>query len=158
MDKYNKIIKNRLISILEVLIFLIVSTIIWLNYREKEIVYSDYLNKDILVSDNITLENLKVGNQENIDKIKTYNLTISNQSSNNQDIKIMIARDLLNNSISNNYLKYSINDGRIYSLNMDGIIYIDNLNSKETKDIKLKVFISDTYQGDLNYKGRIIVI
>ena len=153
MDKYNKIIKNRLISILEVLIFLIVSTIIWLNYREKEIVYSDYLNKD-----NITLENLKVGNQENIDKIKTYNLTISNQSSNNQDIKIMIARDLLNNSISNNYLKYSINDGRIYSLNMDGIIYIDNLNSKETKDIKLKVFISDTYQGDLNYKGRIIVI
>ena len=157
MNKYDKIIKNRLISIFEVLIFLIISTIIWFNYREKNISYYDYSKKDILVSQDITLSNLKQSNEKNLDKIEAYNLELSNLANESQDIKIFVARDLIDNSISNNYLKYSINDGKVHSLNMDGVIYIDNLDSKETKKLTLKFFISDTYQGDLNYKGRVVV-
>ena len=59
--------------------------------------------------------------------------------------------------VNNNYLKYSINGSDIHSLNMDGVIYIDKLDSYETKNIDLKVWISDTYQGELNYNGRCIV-
>ena len=54
-------------------------------------------------------------------------------------------------------LKYIINDGEIHSLNMDGIVYIDNIEKEEVKDISLKIWISDTYNGSLNYSGRVIV-
>ena len=40
---------------------------------------------------------------------------------------------------------------------MDGIIYIDNIETQEVKDISLKIWISDTYNGSLNYSGRVIV-
>ena len=40
---------------------------------------------------------------------------------------------------------------------MDGMIYLDNLNSLEEKNINLKIWISDSYIGDINYQGYIVV-
>ena len=40
---------------------------------------------------------------------------------------------------------------------MDGMIIIDKLEGLESRDINLKLWISDTYNGDLNYNGRIVV-
>ena len=63
----------------------------------------------------------------------------------------------IHNNISNNYIKYSINNNDIKSLNQDGIIYLDSLEKLETKEIDLKIWISETYKGELNYNGRVVV-
>ena len=157
MDKYDKIILRHIISIITTLIFLIVSTYCWFNFKIFEVSYLDYEKSGIVVSDNIAFNNLEQVRDEDINKIKPYNFSISNTNENKEDITITIVSDLLDESISNNYLKYSINDGTIKSLNMDGVIYIDSINNNETKDINLKVWISETYKGELNYNGRVIV-
>ena len=157
MNKYDKIIKKHVISIITTLVFLIASTYCWFNYKGLEVSYQDYEKTGIKVSDSIAFNNLVQVKDQDINKIKPYNFTISNITDNKEDVKITIVSDLLEDSVSNNYLKYSINDGSINTLNMDGVIYIDSLDNKETKDINLKVWISETYQGNLNYKGRVIV-
>ena len=128
MKRYNKIIRYYVCSILTTLIFLIGSTYCWFNFKKFDVTY-----------------------------LKNYSFFISNNGSEEEQVKIMITPDLLKKNVNNNYLKYSINGSDIHSLNMDGVIYIDKLDSYETKNIDLKVWISDTYQGELNYNGRCIV-
>ena len=41
---------------------------------------------------------------------------------------------------------------------MDGMIIVDTINSRESMNINIKLWISDTYEGDLNYEGRVIVL
>ncbi len=157
MDKYDKIIRKHVISIITTLIFLIGSTYCWFNYKGLEVSYQDYNKSGIKVSDSIAFNNLIQVSDNEISKVKPYNFSISNTNDTKEDIKITIVSDLLEESISNNYIKYSINNGNINSLNMDGVIYIDSLNNKETKDINLKLWISENYKGELNYNGRVIV-
>ena len=135
MNKYDKIIRKHVISIITTLVFLITSTYFWFNYKGLEVSYQDYEKTGIKVSDSIAFNNLVQVKDEDINKIKPYNFTISNITDNKEDVKITIVSDLLEDSVSNNYLKYSINDGSINTLNMDGVIYIDSLDNNETKDI-----------------------
>ncbi len=157
MEKYNRIIKERLISIITTLVLLIGSTYCWFNFKQFNVNYLAYEKKDIVVSDNIEFSNLEQVSDQNIDKIKPYSFFISNNGEEKQEIKIIIAPDILKDNVNNNYLKYSINGSQIRSLNMDGVVYIDNLEEYETKNIDLKIWISETYQGNLNYNGRVIV-
>ena len=114
-------------------------------------------NKNIVVSENIEFKSLDKVKDNNIDNLTSYNFDISNQGDSKQNIKISITPNLLTNNVSNNYIKYMINNTSVRSLNMDGVIYIDNIDEMETKNINLKIWISDTYLGDLNYNGRVIV-
>ena len=157
MNKYNKIIRYHLFSILTTLIFLIGSTYCWLNFKKNDVTYLSYNKMNVLVSDDIEFSNLQKVSDEDISKVKNYSFFISNNGNSEEQVKIIIAPDLLKNNARNNYLKYSINGSDIHSLNMDGVIYITDLDSYETKNIDLKVWLSDTYQGNLNYNGRIIV-
>ncbi len=157
MNKYDRIIRRHVISIIMTLIFLIVSTYCWFNFKIFEVSYLNYEKSGIVVSDNIAFNNLKQVKDEDINKIKPYSFSISNTNDTKEDITITIVSDLLDESISNNYLKYSINDGTIKSLNMDGVVYIDSIDNNETKNINLKVWISENYKGELNYNGRVIV-
>ena len=99
----------------------------------------------------------QVSDQDSL-RLQEYVFQIINQDCDNRNIKIAIVPNIINNNISNNYLKYTINNSAIHSLNMDGIIYIDNIKINEVKDISLKIWISDTYKGTLNYSGRVIII
>ena len=131
-------------------LFLIISTTVWFNRRVE--IYHDIETKiesnDVVVSD---LKRLS----ESDDKV--YNLRINNKENDKQDIKVYIVPTVLSESAPNNYIKYQVNDGNIKTLNMDGMIMVDTIDSLETMDINLKLWISDTYQGDLNYEGRVIV-
>ena len=146
------LISRMIITIL----FLTFSSYIWFNLKDFS-VYKIDTKENILVSKNISFSSLKQVSDKDILDIEEYNFQIENKDINNQDIKIAIVPDVIGNNISNNYLKYIINDGEIHSLNMDGIIYIDNIETQEVKDISLKIWISDTYNGSLNYSGRVIV-
>ena len=157
MKRYNKIIRYYICSILTTLIFLIGSTYCWFNFKKFDVTYLSYNKMNVLVSDDIEFSNLQKVSDEDISKVKNYSFFISNNGSEEESIKIMITPDLLKKNVNNNYLKYSINGSDVRSLNMDGVIYIDKLDSYETKNIDLKVWISDTYQGELNYNGRCIV-
>ncbi len=138
------------------ILFLTFSSYIWFNLKDFN-VYKTNTRENIIVSENITFSSLKQVSDNDVLKIEEYNFQIENKAVNNQNIKITIVPDVIQNNISNNYLKYIINDGEIHSLNMDGIVYIDNIEKEEVKDISLKIWISDTYNGSLNYSGRVIV-
>lgn len=138
------------------ILFLTFSSYIWFNLKDFT-VYKTNTRENIIVSENITFSSLKQVSDNDVLKIEEYNFQIENKAVNNQNIKITIVPDVIQNNISNNYLKYIINDGEIHSLNMDGIVYIDNIEKEEIKDISLKIWISDTYKGSLNYSGRVIV-
>ena len=128
------------------ILFLTFSSYIWFNLKDFT-VYKTNTRENIIVSENITFSSLKQVSDNDVLKIEEYNFQIENKAVNNQNIKITIVPDVIQNNISNNYLKYIINDGEIHSLNMDGIVYIDNIEKEEIKDISLKIWISDTYKG-----------
>ncbi|MBR3660510.1 MAG: hypothetical protein IKN63_01210 [Bacilli bacterium] len=132
-------------------LFLIISTTVWFN--RKVAVYHEVESK--IESNDVIVSNLR-RLSENDDKI--YNLKINNNENDKQDIKVYIVPNALSESAPNNYIKYQVNDGNIKTLNMDGMIIVDTIDSHESMDINLKLWLSDTYEGNLNYDGRVIVL
>ena len=129
-------------------VFLVSSTYIWFN-RKVEI-YHDVDKK--IVSNEVEFVNIEKVNNT------SYNLKVENLNETNETFRIYIVPSLLNSNVSNNYIKYQINDGSIRTLNMDGMIFSDVIMKKEIKDFSLKLWISDTYKGDLNFSGKVVVI
>ena len=156
MNKYKREMIYHISSIIYTTIFLIASTYFWFYVKDFNI-YQDIQDKNIIVSQDIKFNSLSQVSDREINKIKGYNFDIQNISDTKQDIKISIVSDMLSNNVSNNYVKYMINNRSIHSLNTDGIIYIDNIDIQETKNINLKIWLSETYSGNLNYNGRVIV-
>ncbi len=145
-----------MVSIITTLLFLVISTYCWFNLK-NQVVYKEYKKDNISVSSEVAFNSLKKIADNELNDLNSYDFSISNTGNELENIKITIVPDLLSKNVSNNYVKYSINNKDIQSLNMDGIIYVANLSQKETKNINLKLWISNTYQGDLNYNGRLIV-
>ena len=141
-------------EILYTLIFLIVSTFIWFNFKK------DYIYHDVdspIVFNQLSFNSLEKVKDEAINSLNSYSLNIKNTLKEEKEYKIIIVPNALKNNISNNYIKYKLGMNPIRSLNMDGIIYIDYLDVLETKNLNLKIWISDTYSGNLNFDGHIIV-
>ena len=156
MNKYKKNMIYHISSIIYTSLFLIISTYIWFYVKDFN-VYKDIQDPNITVSSNIQFNSLSQANDKNLDNINSYSFDIKNTSNETQNIKISIVPNMLTNNISNNYVKYIINNEPVRSLNTDGVIYIDNIEDEEIKNINLKIWISETYTGDLNYNGRVIV-
>ena len=130
-------------------LFLVISTTIWITRRP--VIYHE-VDKNI-TSNEISFKELKKGDKESI-----YNLTLSNKENLQQKVKVYIVPEVLKENISNNYIKYQIGDNSIKTLNMDGMILVDTMESLEEKNISLKIWISATYEGDLSYSGRVVVL
>ena len=145
MVNYRTYLKCRIVF---TSLFLIISTII--GFNRDQTIYHD-------VSSNIKSEELVfsiLSRSENASDI--YKLSIENNNDDVTEYKVYIVSDILKNNVSNNYIKYQVNDNKVKTLNMDGMIIVDKLKAYENKDIYLKIWISDTYLGNLNYDGRII--
>ena len=132
-------------------IFLILSTFIWIN--KKDNLYHEY-RSDIEFNE-VVFSNLKKDNQ---DDNNNYILNINNKENIKKDIKIYIIPDILSSSVTNNFIRYQIDDNSIKTLNMDGIVYALSLDAKESIQINLKLWLSDTYDGENNYFGRVVVM
>lgn len=146
--------KYYLIEIIYTISFLIISTCYWFNYQKSTI---NYQAENITISKQISFNYLKQINDKNINELENYSFNIKNESLETKEIKIYVVSNLSSKTISNNYIKYQINNSNINNLNMDGIIYIDNFNSLESKNFTLKLWISDNYKGNLNYDGKIVI-
>lgn len=130
-------------------LFLITSTTIWFSKRNN--IYHEV--KSSLVCNEIVFSNIDKTSINN-----TYNIKIKNKNNIKEDLKVYIIPSLFDNNISNNYIKYQINDNEIKTLNMDGMILVSSIDSLDTVDYNLKIWVSDTYMGNLTYSGRVIVI
>ena len=128
-------------------LFLIISTMVW--FTRKVDVYHDV--KSNVKSNQIVFSNISKNNTE------IYNLKLENTNNSKQNVKVFIVPDVMKNNLDNNYIKYQINNKDIKTLNMDGMIIVDTIDSLEEKNIELKLWVSDTYNGDLSYSGRIVV-
>lgn len=151
----NKLIRYYIINIIYTTIFLIGSTTYWyFNIKGIQDNLDDY---NIHVVNEIKLDNLKQVSDKETNSLASYEVSLKNNTLDKQKMMVYIMKSNLNSNLTNNYIKYQINDYGINSLNMDGMIYLDNINSLEEKNIDLKVWISDSYLGDTNYQGYIVV-
>ncbi len=151
----NKLIRYYIINIIYTTIFLIGSTTYWyFNIKGIQDNLDDY---NIHVVNEIKLNNLEQVSDKETNSLASYEVSLKNNTLDKQKMMVYIMKSNLNSNLTNNYIKYQINDYGINSLNMDGMIYLDNLNSLEEKNINLKVWISDSYLGDTNYQGYIVV-
>ena len=151
----NKLIRYYIINIIYTTIFLIGSTTYWyFNIKGIQDNLDDY---NIHVVNEIKLDNLKQVSDKETNSLASYEVSLKNNTFDKQKMMVYIMKSNLNSNLTNNYIKYQINNYGINSLNMDGMIYLDNINSLEEKNIDLKVWISDSYLGDTNYQGYIVV-
>lgn len=151
----NKLIRYYIINIIYTTIFLIGSTTYWyFNIKGIQDNLDDY---NIHVVNEIKLDNLKQVSDKETNSLASYEVSLKNNTFDKQKMMVYIMKSNLNSNLTNNYIKYQINDYGINSLNMDGMVYLDNINSLEEKNINLKVWISDSYLGDTNYQGYIVV-
>lgn len=151
----NKLIRSYIIDLIFTTIFLIGSTTYWyFNIKGIQDNLDDY---NIHVVNEIKLDNLKQVSDKETNSLASYEVSLKNNTLDKQKMMVYIMKSNLNSNLTNNYIKYQINDYGINSLNMDGMIYLDNINSLEEKNIDLKVWISDSYLGDTNYQGYIVV-
>lgn len=152
---YYKNMMYHITSIVLTTVFLISSTYYWFFVRE--VTYYQEIVNDNIVANEIEFITLNKVSDKDIVMLDGYVLKIQNNGNEKEDIEVYIIPNLLFNNVSNNYIKYQINDGNIRSLNSDGMIYVSHLNCLEEEDINLKIWLSETYMGDLNYNGRVIV-
>ncbi len=151
----NKLIRYYIINIIYTTIFLIGSTTYWyFNIKGIQDNLDDY---NIHVVNEIKLDNLKQVSDRETNSLASYEVSLKNNTLDKKKMMVYIMKSNLNSNLTNNYIKYQINNYGINSLNMDGMIYLDNINSLEEKNIDLKVWISDSYLGDTNYQGYIVV-
>ena len=151
----NKLIRYYIINIIYTTIFLIGSTTYWyFNIKGIQDNLDDY---NIHVVNEIKLDNLKQVSDKETNSVASYEVSLKNNTFDKQKMMVYIMKSNLNSNLTNNYIKYQINNYGINSLNMDGMNYLDNINSLEEKNIDLKVWISDSYLGDTNYQGYIVV-
>lgn len=153
-----KFLVYHLTSIIYTTLFLIISTTYWyFNIRGIQDNIDADLKQMAVVSNEIKLDNLKQLSDNETKYLNSYDVSLTNPTSEKRKVKVYIMKSNLNKNLTNNYIKYQINDYNINSLNMDGMIYLDDLNSLEEKNINLKIWISDSYLGDINYQGYIVV-
>lgn len=153
-----KFLVYHITSIIYTTLFLIISTTYWyFNIRGIQDNIDADLKQMAVVSNEIKLDNLKQLSDNETKDLNSYDVSLTNQTNEKRKVKVYIMKSNLNKNLTNNYIKYQINDYNINSLNMDGMIYLDDLNSLEEKNINLKIWISDSYIGDINYQGYIVV-
>lgn len=164
MNDFKREIVGNIVSIVSALVFLVVGTLMWynlhINYKDANEVLNN-ANK-YYVLDSLNLDNITKTNDKNINKIESYKFDVINIYDENRRFSLNLVNDLSKNSISNNYIKYMIKKengtySEIRSLNMDGIIYIDDLLPNEIVSYEIKLWVSDNYSDNYDYHGNLMV-
>lgn len=143
----NREVKERIKSILSVLIFLIVTTWYWYGPREDLAyiaanTYKYSRDVEVLSKDTLNLNDdeykFKIYNKTN--QVKNYEIIVANDYFAQRKEKCKL--------LSNNYLKYQLKLDNVYqesrNLSSDGIIYRGQLEPNESKNFIVKIKIDKT--------------
>lgn len=157
-------ISSRIISIVITLCFFVIGTFLWQRLHTNYLNTQSFLNslEDVSVKNELVLSDLKKISDKKSKGLDSYTFTVNNLESDEKSFYIKLI-DYSNKKISNNYLHYMIkkDNGKyseIRSLNMDGSIYFDSLKNNETSTYEIKIWISENYQGEINYQGNLVTI
>lgn len=142
-----KEVRNRVLSIIYIIVFLIFST--WFIFGPRErLVYaaininnSRVKNKNIVITSNDTLKYNK----------EAYNFNVINKTNKKTNYEIILVNDYTKSILkkckilSNNYLKFRIKSNDSYSVDrnvrINGIIYKSTLNPNESKKMSIKLWL-----------------
>ena len=157
-------ISSRIISIVITLCFFVIGTFLWQRLHINYLNTQSFLNslEDVSVKNELVLSDLKKISDKKSKGLDSYTFTVNNLESDEKSFYIKLI-DYSNKKISNNYLHYMIkkDNGKyseIRSLNMDGSIYFDSLKNNETSTYEIKIWISENYQGEINYQGNLVTV
>lgn len=165
-----KEIRGYIISIFITIGFFMIGSIMWyrlhLNYQSVNGILNNL--SEVYVLEDVTLSDLEKTSDKNAFSIQSYRLVLNNEEDITKRISIRLVDDYYNQyksnyKIDNNYLRYMIkkdngNYSGIRSLNMNGEIYFDNLESNSKSIYEIKIWVSDNYQNEFNYHGNFIVV
>ena len=164
MVVYNEI-TSRIVSIVLTLCFFVVGTFLWQKLHINYLKTQEVLNglEEVSVNSELILNDLKRVSDKKINTIDSYSFTINNLEQEEKNFYIKLIDYTNGSKIDNNYLHYMIkkDNGRyseIRSLNMDGAIYFDSLKTNETSTYELKIWVSENYRGDVNYRGNLVTV
>lgn len=157
-------ISSRIISIVITLCFFVIGTFLWQKLHINYLNTQSFLNnlEEVSINNELVLSDLKKISDKKSKGLDSYTFTVNNLESDEKSFYIKLI-DYSNEKISNNYLHYMIkkDNGKyseIRSLNMDGAIYFDSLKNNETSTYELKIWISENYQGEVNYQGNLVTV
>lgn len=146
-------IKERIKSIIYVLVFLVGMTWFWYGPREDLAMASADLGKYVLYND---IELVKDGDLE-INKDE-YQFTITNKKNYDVNYEVIITNDYRKqrrencNLVSNNYLQYNLKiDGEKFgekNLPVSGVLYHGELKANETKLYSIKLLLDESLIED----------
>ena len=154
-ESAKKEIRKRILYIICTFSFLVVSTMLWYNYRDKMNIKRQIDNNNLLaMAEEVSFKEYSslinvnsLGKIEDSDalNIEPYKFSIKNNSNKAGDYLIYF-KDISDKDISNNYIKYRIKkDNEEYSdirnLAVDGRIYVDRLNPKEESFYSIQYWI-----------------
>lgn len=136
----NREIKYRIKSIIEILVFLIVTTVYWFGPRE-DITTNIMAN----ISDYQMNKKIEIKTDKKLELDKNTDFTITNKTTISQNYEIIVMNDYKkirkNNcqTLENNYLKYKLDDYEEKNLSIEGIIYTGELQPNEQKKFKINI-------------------
>lgn len=157
MNNYKKEILYHVSSIVITIIFLIVATYYWFNVKGLNVSAKSIYNEST-INQVIPITNLKKVTDNDGLLLDGYAFTVKNKSEATLEYRIYVNNFTIRNVLSNNYVKYSINGGIIKTLNMDGMIYISEIDISSEKEFNLKIWISDTCSTNNNFNGQIVIV
>ena len=152
-------IRRRIFYILYTLVFVVVSTYIWLGYRDNIKTSRNISFSRVAYAEKLDFKEITKPLDVNLDKLTEedeYIFSITNKSSKTISYLVSfrsdtnkIGSDGCSRMIPNNYIKYRIkrNDEEyspIRSLAVDGKVYLDYLDSGATSVFSIKYWIDDS--------------
>ena len=143
----NKEVKERLKSIISVLLFLGIATWYWYGPREELTFLAANMNKYYVQS------KVKVDSKQEEIKLdnSNYDFTVTNKTNEIQNYEVILNNSYLKskmnncNIIQNNYIKYQLfanqNNLEEQNLSLDGVVYRGVLQPNETINFSIKLNI-----------------
>ena len=145
MNKYHMDNLRIILSIIFTLIFFIGATYLWSNLNKNYAFANSILNNNN--KQVILMENIDICSDIDSNNLLGYNVTITSNYEDNRNYNVK----LVNDSIDNQDIHYSINDGDIMVLNNDNTIINRNIDSQGEHTYKLKVWLTNEYiDNELN--------
>lgn len=166
-------VKYTVISVVIILVvFFIISFMAFSSVQSKDKynilkdgdLFIEFKEKENGLGDVIDLVDVSKFSDSNM-VLDTYRVTITNDSDETRKFEILIKDDLDMIAIDDcrdiflqrSFLRYNINGGEMMSLGEDDRIIFGTLKGDAKVTYDIKVWVSDTYDGNPHYHGKIVV-
>ena len=141
MKAFNKENIRLIFSIVFVITILIGSTFLWKNLNKKYDFVNNMINEDKQV---ILMENIDICSDKESGELLGYNFIIDSNYDTNKNYNVQI----ISNHINNEDIHYSIDNGKVMSLNSDNTILRKKIDAYDKHSYIFKVWLINEYEDN----------